>query len=164
MTSHIVFDSSYVGDTWDWFGAFYSWWTKSYGMTLHWGIAISESFIIGWPLCWGILFSVDDGFLSHVHSSEDIRCPFSHWSMRHDYYISSGVLYTGAYPFGPWWFLGIVVLSRRLDSFHIGVRDMIGWYLWCDHRSTAFSSLLTYFWDDWIRTRTQTLMRACSGA
>ncbi|KAL6325799.1 hypothetical protein AAG906_026628 [Vitis piasezkii] len=41
----------------------------------------------------------DDGFLSHVHSSEDIRCPFSHWSMRHDWRISSGVLYTGAYPF-----------------------------------------------------------------
>ena len=80
-------------------GAFCSWWTRSYGMTLHWGIAISESFFsIGWPLCRGIFFSVDDGFLSHVHSSEDIWCLFSHWSMRHDYYISSGVLYTGAYP------------------------------------------------------------------
>ena len=25
-------------------GAFWSWWTMSYGMALHWGIAISESF------------------------------------------------------------------------------------------------------------------------
>ena len=58
--------------------AFWLWWTGSYGMTLHWGIAISESFIIGWPLCRGILFLVDDGFLSHDHSLEDIRCPFSH--------------------------------------------------------------------------------------
>ena len=82
-------------------GTFCSWWTRSYGMALHWGIAILESFFffIGWPLCRGILFLVDAGFLSHVHSLEDIKCPFSHWSMRHDQYISSGVLYTGAYPF-----------------------------------------------------------------
>ena len=107
--------------------------------------------------------------------------------MRHDWCISSGVLYTGAYPpfsrwwfwgvavpwrwsdffhigawdmigafhlvyftqrhtpFDPWWFLGIVVPWRWLDSFYIGVRDMIKWFLWCDYRSIAFSSLLTYF-------------------
>ena len=112
-------------------------------MTLHWGIAISESFF-----CRGILFSVDDGFLSHVHSSGDIRCPFSHWSMRHYRRSSSGVLYTGAYPFQSMMvFLGIVVSWRRLDSFHIGVRDVIGWFLWCDHESIAFSSLLAYFFE-----------------
>ena len=80
-------------------GAFCLWWTRSYGMTLHWGISISDSFIIRLPLCRGILFSVDDEFLSHVPSLEDIICPFSHWSMRHDWRVSSGVLYTGAYPF-----------------------------------------------------------------
>ena len=81
----------------------YDWLYSSHGCLfwrcLHWGIAISGSFIIGWPLYRGILFSVDDGFLSHVPSLEDIRCPFSHWSMRQDWRVSSGVLYTGAYPF-----------------------------------------------------------------
>ena len=64
------------------------WWTRSYGMTLHWGIVISESVFIlfyrvcslsawcialghtfigrrlffRWPLCRGRLLSVDDGF------------------------------------------------------------------------------------------------------
>ena len=100
MTSHIVFDSSYVSDTWDWFGSILFvmdqelWYDPTMGHN-H----LREFFSIGWPLCWGILFSVDDGFLSHVHSSEDIRCPFSHWSMRHDWRVSSGVFYTGAYPF-----------------------------------------------------------------
>ena len=69
-------------------GAFCLWWTRSYGMTLHWGIVISESVFIlfyrvcslsawcialghtfigrrlffRWPLCRGRLLSVDDGF------------------------------------------------------------------------------------------------------
>ena len=98
--SCIVFDSSYVSDTWDWFGSILFVMDQElwYDPTL--GIAISESFFsIEWPLCRDILFSVDDGFLSHVHSSGDIRCPFSHWSMRHDWRISSCVLYTEVYPF-----------------------------------------------------------------
>ena len=109
--SHIVFDSSYVSDTRDWFESVLIvmdqklWYDPTLGHS-H----LREFFSIGWPLCWGILFSVDDGFLSHVHSSEDIRCPFSHWSMRHDWRISSGVLYTGAYPFRSMMvFYGIVV-------------------------------------------------------
>ena len=99
-SSCIVFDSSYVSDTWDWFESVLIvmdqelWYDPTLGHN-H----LREFFSIGWPLCWGILFSVDDGFLSHVHSSEDIRCPFSHWSMRHDWRVSSGVFYTGAYPF-----------------------------------------------------------------
>ena len=52
----------------------------------------------------------------------------------------------GHTPFGRWWFfLGIAVPRRCLDSFHIGVRDMIGWFLLYDHESMAFSSLLTFF-------------------
>ena len=85
--------------------AFWLWWTGSYGMSLHWGIAISKSFIIGWPLCRGILFSVDDGFLSHVHSLEDIRCPFFHiraWDMIGAFHL---VYFTqGHTPFDRWWF------------------------------------------------------------
>ena len=101
--------------------AFWLWWTRSCGMTLHWGITTLESFyqvcnhfasyitlghtffffikdrLFRWPLCRGILFLVDCGFLSHGHSSEEIRCHFSHWSMRHDWYISFGVPYIGAY-------------------------------------------------------------------
>ena len=57
----------------------------------------------------------------------------------------------GHTPFGRWWFLGIDVLWRRLDSFHIRVRDMIGWFLWCvgliqlcsDYRDHEFD-------DDWF--------------
>ena len=152
MTSHIVFDNSYVSNTWDWFGS--------------------------------ILFVMDqelwyDPTLGHSHLREFYYrmtimprhtllsrwrifepCLFSHWSMRHDWHISSRVLYTGAYPFRSMMVLGMAVPRRCSDSFHITVRDMIGWYLWRDHRSIAFSSLLTYFWDAWIRTRA--LMRACS--
>ena len=147
-------------------------------MTLHWGIATLESFFIGyaaillyilhwgahlswsrvffrWPLCRGIFLSVDDGFLSHGYPLEEIRrFFFSHWSMRHDWYIPSGLLYTGTYFSVDDGFWGIVVPWRWLDSFHIKVQDMTGWFPWCDYRSMAFSSLLTNFWDDWIRTQT----------
>ena len=161
MTSHIVFDSSYVSNTWDWFKSIlivmdYELW---YGLTL--GHSHLREFFSGWPLCRGILFSVDDGFLSHVHSSEDIRCLF--FTLEHETWLAHFIwctLHRGIPPFNSWWFLGIVVPWRWLDSFHIGVRDMIGWFLWCDHKSIAFSLLLTFFWDDWIRTRA--LMRACS--
>ena len=162
MTSHIVFDSSYVSDTWDWFGSILFvmdqelWYDPTLGHN-H----LREFFSIGWPLCWGILFSVDDGFLSHVNSSEDIRCPFS--TLEHETWLTHFVwctLHRGIPLSIDDGFFGITVPWRRLVSFHIGVRDMIGWFLWCDHRSITFSTLLTCFWDDWIRT--QTLMRACS--
>ena len=113
--------------------AFWLCWTRGYGMTLHWGIAISESFIIGWPWCWGILFSVDDGFLSHVHSPEDIRCHFSsHWSMRHDWRVSSSVLYTGAYPFR-----SMMVLRHSCSL------EMIGFI---SHWSTGHDWLISLTW------------------
>ena len=161
MTSHIMFDSSYVSDTWDWFESILIVTDRElwYDPTL--GHSRLREFSIGWPLCRGILFSVDDRFLSHVHSPEDIRCPFLHigaWDMIgafHPVYFTQGHT-----PSGPWRFLGIAVPWRWSDSFHIGVRDMIRRCLWCDHRSIAFSSLLTYFWDAWIRT--WALMRACS--
>ena len=156
MTSHIVFDSSYVSDTWDWFESILIVMDQELWYDLTLGHShLREFFSIGWPLCRGILFSVDDGFLSHV---------FFHigaWDMIGTFHL---VYFTqGHTPFGRWWFfLGVVVPWRRLDSFHIGVRDMIGRYLWYDHRSIALSSSVTYFWDDWIRTRA--FMRACSRA
>ena len=161
--SHIVFDSSYVSDTRDWFESILIvmdqelWYDPTLGHShlrefyYRMTIMSRHTLLSRWRI-----------FLSHVHSSEDIRCPFSHWSMRHDWCLSSAVLYTGAYAFRSMMvFLSVVVPWRRLDSFHIGVRDMIGWYLWYDHRSITLSSSVTYFWDDWIRTRT--LMRAYNG-
>ena len=99
--------------------------------TSHWG----TPFLVGvwffrWPLCWGILLLVDDGFLSHVHHSKEIRHHFSHWSMRHDWYISSGVLYIRAYFLIDDGFWGIIVPWRWLDSFHIGIWDKTGWFYW----------------------------------
>ena len=127
----------------------------------HWSIAILESFFLS-----------NDHYVE-AYSSQSMT---DFWAMSIPRGISNVLFHIGAWdmigafrlvyfthghtPFDRWWFLGIVVPWRLLDSFHIGVRDMIGWYIWCDHRSIAFSSLLTYFWDDWIRTRT--LMRAYS--
>ena len=100
-----------------------------------------------WPLCQGILLLDDDGFLSHSHSSEQIRCPFSHWSMRHDWYISSGVLYTEAYFSVDDGFWGIVVPWRWLDSFHIGAWDITKWFDWmCLYENIAISLVLMDFW------------------
>ena len=100
MTSHIVFDSSYVSDTWDWFGSIFFvmdqelWYDPTLGHShlrefYYWMTIMSKHTLLS---RWRI-------FSSHVHSSEGIRCHFSHWSMRYDWRISSGVLYTGAYPF-----------------------------------------------------------------
>ena len=169
--------------------AFWLWWTRCYGMILRWGIDTSESFFIGyaailfdtshwgtpflveglffrWPLCRGILLSVNDGFIVMAipwRISDSIF--FFHigaWDMIGIFIWC--ILLKGIPLLVDDGFWGIAVPWRRLDSFHIGVWDMIGWFLWYDHESIAFSLLLTYFWDDWIRTRTQTLMRACSGA
>ena len=187
MTSHIVFDSSYVSDTWDWFESILIDWTRCYGMiptlghshlrdcffieyvvflldTSHWG---TPSLVRGWFL--------DDQY-TRAYSSQSMMDFFFFWVVAIPRRRSNVIFHIGAWdmidifhlvyftqghPFlSRWWFWGIVVPWRWLDSFHIGVRDMIGWFLWCDHRSIAFSSLLTGFWDDWIKT--QTLMRACS--
>ena len=91
-------------------------------MTLHCGIATSESFFIGYAAilldilhweahlsCSRVVF-LDDHYAEAYFSQSmmdflvmaipwrrsDIF--FSHWSMRHDLYISSGVPYTRAYP------------------------------------------------------------------
>ena len=163
MTSHVVFDSSYVSDTWDWFGSIMFvmdqelWYDPTLGHS-H----LREFFSIRWPLCWGMFFSVDDGFfwaMSIPQGISDVLFHIGAWDMIDAFRL---VYFTqGHTPFDRWWFLGIAVPWRPLVSSHIGVRDMIGWYIWCDHRSIAFSSSLTYFWDDWIRT--QTLMRAYNG-
>ena len=124
MTSHIVFDSSYVSDTWDWFGS--------------------------------ILFVMDqelwyDPTLGHSHSREFYYrmtimsrhtllnrwrifepCPFSHWSMRHDWRISSGVLYTGAYPF------------RSMMVFRYSCSSEV--FRFISHWSTGYDWLISLMW------------------
>ena len=150
----LCFDSSHVGDTWDWLESILimigqEWWyypTLGHSHlreffigyatilfdTSHWGtpFLIEGWFFFRWPLCQGILLLVDDGFLSYGHPSKEIRRHFSHWSTRHDRYISSGVLCTGAYFLVDDGFWGIVVPWRWLDLFHIGVWDMIGCFDW----------------------------------
>ena len=184
MTSHIVFDSSYVRDTQDWFESILINWTRSYGMipilghnhlrrcffieyavflldTSHWS---TPSLVGGWFL---------DDHYAEAYSSQsmmnfwamailqrilDVLFHIGAWDMIGIFHL---VYLTQGHPLlSWWWFWGIVVPWRWLDSFHIGVRDMTGWFLWCDYKSIVFSSLLTDFWDDWIRT--QTLMRVCS--
>ena len=128
--------------------------------------------------------------LSHGYPSEEIRRPFSHWSMRHDWHISSSVLYTRAYFsaddgfwgvaifwrwsdflftlehetwlayfiwctlhrgifLSRWWILGHSHFSEVIRfSFHVGVRDMTGWFPWCDYRSIALSLYSRIF--DWL--------------
>ena len=122
MTSHIVFDSSYVSDTWDWFESILIDWTRCYGMiptlghshlrdcffieyvvflldTSHWG---TPSLVRGWFLddqytrAYSSQSMMDFFFLSRGYPSEEIKRHFSHWSMRHDWHISFGVLYSGA--------------------------------------------------------------------
>ena len=105
-------------------GAFCLWWTRSYGMTLHWGIAILESFIIGWPLCRGILFSVDDGFLSHV------LFHIGAWDMIGAFHL---VYFTqGHTPFGRWWFF------RYSCSSEV--------FRFISHWSTGYDWLISLMW------------------
>ena len=122
--------------------------------TSHWG---TPSLVGGWFL---------DDHHAEAHSSQSILDVFESWlSLGGDqtFFFHIGawdmidifhpVYFTqGHTSFDRWWFLGIDVPWRCLDSFHIGVPDMTGWFLWCDYRSVAFSSLLTDFSDDWIRT------------
>ena len=80
--------------------AFWLWWTRSYGMTLHWGITISESsFLLDdhYVEAYSSQLMMDFWATSIPRKISDVLFP--HWSMRHDWRISSGVLYTGAYPF-----------------------------------------------------------------
>ena len=114
--------------------AFWSWWTKSYGMTLHWGIAISESFFIGWPLCRGILFSVDDAFFG---------------AMAIPRKISDVIFHIGA-----WDMIGIF----RLVYLTQGHTPLSWWWFW---GARPFHCIDEFFLDDWIRTKT--LMRTCIG-
>ena len=91
MTSHIVFDNSYVDDAWDWFESILIvmdqelWYDPTLGHShlkellsgmqsfclihcikahsfLDWGL------ILRWPLHKGMPLSVDDGFLRHSRS------------------------------------------------------------------------------------------------
>ena len=153
-------------------------------MIQHLSIATLESFLWGMqPFClihhikahisWSGIDFLDDHYVGAYFSQ--LMMDFESWpSPREDYtsfftlehetwlvYFISCTLDKGITLSIDDGFWGIVVPWRWLDSFHIGVRDMTEWFLWCDYRSIAFSSLLTNFWDDWIRT--QTLVRACSG-
>ena len=166
--------------------AFWLWWTRCYGMILHWGIATSESFFIGyaailldtshwgtpflveglffrWPLCRGILLSVNDGFMVMAIPWR-ISDSIFFFTLEHEtwlVYFIWCILLRGIPLLVDDGFWGIVVPWRWLDSFHIRVWDMTGWFPWFDNRNIVFSSLLIDFWDDWIRT--QTLVRACNG-
>ena len=126
--------------------AFWLWWTRSYGMTLHWGIAISESFFLlddHYVEAYSSQLMMDFWATSIPRRISDVLFHIGAWDMIGAFHL---VYFTqGHTPFGPWWFLGIAVPWRRLDSFHIGVPDMTGWFLRCDNRSIAFSSWLTYF-------------------
>ena len=128
MTSHIVFDSSYVGDTWDWLESILImvvselWYDPTlwhshlrelfYWVCSHstWYIALgSTPFLLKgcffrWPLCRGILLSIDDGFFSHGYHLEEIIHFF--FTLEHETWLVyfSGVPYTGAYPSQHWWF------------------------------------------------------------
>ena len=132
MTSHVVFDSSYVSDTRDWFGSILFvmdqelWYDLTLGHShlrefCYWMTLMSRHTLLS---RWRIL--------SHVHSLEDIRCLFSHWSMRHDWRISSGVLYTGAYPFR-----SMMVLRHNCSL------EMIGFI---SHWSTGHDWLISLTW------------------
>ena len=147
MISCIVFDSPHMGNIWDWLESILIvmdhelWYDPTLGHShLREFLSSMRPFFLihrirvylfwlgvdffRWPLWQGILLLADDGFLSHSHPSEEIRRHFSHWSMRHDWYISSGVLYTRAYFSVDDGFWGIVVPWSWLDSFHIGVWDL----------------------------------------
>ena len=128
--------------------------------TSHWGTPfLIEGWFFRWALCRGILFSINDEFLSHGHPSEEIRRSFSHWSMRHDWHISFDVLYTGVYFLADDGLWGVVILWRWSDfSFTLEYKIWLGDLIGCVYRSIAFSSLLTDVCDDWIKTLT--LMRA----
>ena len=164
MTSHIMFDSSYVSDTWDWFESI----LIVIDRELWYDLTLGHSHLREFFFYWMTIMSRHT-FLSRWRIFEP--CPFlggyqmSFSTLEHETWLTHFMwctLHRGIPLSIDDSFLGIVVPRRRLDSFHIGVRDMIGWFLWCDHRSIAFSSLWTYFfWDDWVGT--QTLMRACSG-
>ena len=162
MTSHIVFDSSYVSDTWDWFGSI----LFVMDQELWYGPTLGHSHLR--EFYYRMTIMSRHTLLSRWRIFEP--CPFlegyqmSFFTLEHEIWLVHFIwctLHRGIPLSVDDGFLGITVPRRCLDSFHIGVRDMISWFLWCDHRSIALSSLLTYFWDDWIMT--QALMRACSG-
>ena len=103
-SSCIVFHSSYVSDTWDWFERILIvmdqelWYDPTLGHN-H----LREFFSIGWPLCRGILFSVDDGFLSHVPwRISDVLFHIGAWDMIGAFHL---VYFTQGHTlFSRWWF------------------------------------------------------------
>ena len=149
MTSHIVFDSSYVSDTWDWFGSILFvmdqelWYDLTLGHShlrefyYRMTIMSRHTLLSRWRIFEPCPFpgGYQMSFFLHIGA----------WDMIGAFHL---VYFTqGHTPFRSMMFLGIAVPWRRLDSFHIGVWDMISWFLWCDHRSIALSSLLTYFFE-----------------
>ena len=183
MTSHIVFDSSHVSDNWDWLESILimidqeMWYDPTLGHSHlreffmgYAAILLDTShqgtyFLVGdwffrWPLCQGILLSTDDGFESWPSLKEDYM---SFFTLEHEAwlaYFSWCTLRRDIF-LNRWCILGHShSLEVIIFSFHIGVQDMTGWFSWCDYRSITFSSWLTDFWDDWIKT--QTLVRACN--
>ena len=100
MTSHIVFDSSYVSDTWDWFESI----LIVMDQELWYDPTLGHSHLR--EFYYRMTIMPRHTLLSRWQIFEP--CPFpggyqmsfsSHWSMRHDWRVSSDVLYTGAYPF-----------------------------------------------------------------
>ena len=88
--SCIVLDSSYVSGTWDWFESILIVMDRE----LWYVLTLGHSHLIDFYYRMTIMSR--HTLLSRWRIFEP--CSFSHWSMRHDWYISSGLLYTGAYP------------------------------------------------------------------
>ena len=104
-----------------------------------------------------VMASWDDKITSrHAHSLKEIRCPFSHWSMRHNWHISFGVIYTRAYFSIDDGFWGIAIPWRWLDSFHIGVWDMVGWFNWMCLYGSITLSLVSIDFFRWLDHDTDT--------
>ena len=161
MTSHSMFDSSYVSDTWDWFESI----LFVIDRELRYDLTLGHSHLR--EFYYRMTIMSRHTLLSRWRIFKP--CPFlggyqmSFFTLEHETWLAHFIwctLHRGIPLSIDDGFFGIVVPWRRLDSFYIGVRDMIRWYLWCDYRSVAFSSLLTDFSDAWIRT--WALMRACS--
>ena len=161
MTSHIMFDSSYVSDTWDWFESTLIVTDRELWYDLTLGHSHLRESFSGWPLCRGILFSVDDGFLSHVRSSKDIRCLFS--TLEHETWLAHFIwstLHRGI-PFSvdDGFFRHSCPLEAIRFISHWSMRyDWVISLMWSREHSLLI--IVDIFLNDWIRTRA--LMRACS--
>ena len=152
MASHIVFDSSYVGDTWDWFKSILIvidqelWYDPTLGHShlkeffyrvcnhFAWYIVLGHTF-----LGRGLIFLNDHYVGVYFYQS---MMDFESWSslggdqmsfftLEHETWLVYFIWYTllRGIPLsvddGFW---GIDVPWRWLDSFHIGVWDMTEWF------------------------------------